>query len=120
VANTNGFANARQLNRHYQEHGIEFGAATVKEYEILADAFWANPKPVHVHQCVRGKGDTVRFDPTTETFSVLDTSFVVRTFFKPKPCSTIPEPARTVIRNSGRCHDETSNLQYFYQECKRW
>jgi len=33
------FVNSRQLNRHFAEHGAEFGAMTPQDYEQMAEIF---------------------------------------------------------------------------------
>ena len=119
MPNTSGFVNARQMNLHYLAHGADFGAANAIEYERMADAFWAVPKPAHVHECMRKSGDIVRYDPHTAAYSVVDAKGVIRTFFKPVPCVALPTGERTTARRSGRCHDHPNNLVYFQTECKR-
>jgi hypothetical protein len=113
VGNTCGFLNAKQLNRHYAEHGADFGAASPQEYGTLADAFLGGVKPAHVHECKRSAGDTVRFDPVTEAYGVLDSNGIIRTYFKPVPCSSVPAHQRRAIQQAGRCHGHPNNLLYF-------
>ena len=120
MGNTNGFASPKQLYRHYATHGAEVGAGSVQEYEQMADAFWISPKPWHVFECLRSEGDTVRFDPTTELYSVMDHAGVIRTFFRPLPCADAPVGLRVSLRQSGRCHEEANNMDYFKRECTRW
>jgi hypothetical protein len=36
------------------------------DYENMADTFLGGAKPPPVMECLRKKGDTVRFDPTTD------------------------------------------------------
>lgn len=90
------------------------------EYQTLADAFWSDPKPAHVHECRRRRGDIIRFDPTSQTFSAVDNKSVIRTFFKPIPCGSITIAQRAAMRNAGRCHDYADNLLYFQARCKQW
>lgn len=120
MPNTSGFLNARQLDLHYLAHGADFGAANGTEYEQMADGFWAVPRPAHMHECMRKSGDTVRFDPRTQAYSVVDSKGVIRTFFKPVPCLSLPAHERAAARLSGRCHGHANNLIYFERECKRW
>src|SRR5207249_1955029 len=120
VSNTHGFLNANQLNRHYAEHGTDFGASNALEYEMLADAFLGGVKPAHVHECERSRGDILRFDPLTNAYGVIDKTGVIRTYFKPLPCSSVPAAHRLAMRHSGRCHGYANNLLYFESECNRW
>src|SRR5208283_5038134 len=118
---TKGFLNPRQRSRHFNEHGADFGASDANEYEQFADRFLSGAAPVgSVQECTRRKGDKVRYDPTTQTYGVLDTSGVIRTFYKPVPCSSLPATVRAAVKQAGRCHPYPSNLVYFQVECKRW
>ena len=108
-----------QLVLHHGEHGADFDAATPADYQQLADEFWANPRPVHVFECARSKGDTLRFDTMTDAFSVLGSNMVIRTFYKPVPCSSLPASLAIPMRMSGDCHGESSNLAYFQRECRK-
>jgi pyocin large subunit-like protein len=109
-----------ELIQHFGEHGNEFGAATDTEYEALADAFWHDPKPAHVQECRRRRGDILRFDPITQTLSAVDNKSVIRTFFKPIPCVSVTVPQRAAMKAAGRCHDYTDNLLYFQARCRQW
>ena len=117
--NTRGFLNARQLNRHFARHGPQFGVATTIDYEEAADSFFG-PKAAHVLECTRGRGDTVRFDPLTDGYGVIDANGVIRTYFKPLPCNTVPLAQVVMVRAAGECHDESSNLNYFRVRCAKW
>jgi hypothetical protein len=74
------FSNARQLNRHFAEHGSEFGAATPQDYEQMADLFLKAPQSLSIRQCRRARGDLIRFDPVSGAYGVLDQNNNVRTF----------------------------------------
>ena len=117
VPNTNGFST---LAEHYADHGAEFGSITVADYSHLADELWVSPKPRHVEECRRRRGDTLRFDTLSESFGVVDKNNLIRTFFKPIPCHRVPLPRRNVMRQEGRCHGWADNLTYFREACKQW
>lgn len=116
---TKGFRNQGQLNRHYQEHGGDFGASNPTDYESMADAFLGGSKPSGTKECTRMGGDILRYDPLTEAFGILGADGVIRSFYKPVPCVTLPASVRYAVRMAGRCHGEASNLVYFQQECQR-
>ena len=118
--NTKGFLNARQLNLHHAEHGADFGAKSASEYERLADEFLGSAKHPDVHECTRSRGDMIRFNPKTDEYGVLDGNGIIRTYFKPVPCASLPPAQRTAMRQAGRCHSQTTNLVYFQEECKKW
>jgi len=118
---TKGFLNLRQLNRHFQEHGADFGASDASNYEAQADVFLGEPRTSGVHECTRKKGDIIRYDPRSHAYGVLDSSGVIRTYYKPVPCSSITNAAkRAALRTSGRCHGHANNFQYFQAECRKW
>lgn len=109
-----------ELAQHYAEHGNEFGANSGNEYEQFADTFWVEPKPTHVQECRRRFGDIIRFDPNDQTFSVVDSKGVIRTFFKPIPCVSIQAPLRAAEKKAGRCHSYADNVKYFQARCQQW
>jgi pyocin large subunit-like protein len=117
---TKGFVSSVQLGRHFAQHGAGFGAGNIAEYERLADTFLGDTKPPYVQECFRSRGDCVRFDPSTNEYGVVDSSGIIRTYFKPVPCSSLPASIRNAIRMAGRCHGQASNLLYFQSECARW
>jgi len=118
--NTKGFVNARQLNRHFSEHGADFGASNARDYKDLADQFLGSTLSAGVHECKRKRGDTMRYDPQTQEYGVLDRGGIIRTYYKPVPCVSLQDPVRTVMRQAGRCHGHANNFLYFQAECKKW
>jgi filamentous hemagglutinin len=117
---TNGFLNLRQLNRHFASHGAEIGASSAAEYQAWADVFLGGAKVQPIEECVRGKGDIVRFNPITDEYGVLDSGRTIRTYFKPIPCASLRGQIKIIMQQSGRCHGHPSNLLYFQSECKKW
>jgi hypothetical protein len=120
MPSTMGFINARQLRLHHAEHGVDFGAITADQYEGMADKFLGNPKPPHVYECTRSRGDVIRFDPHSQEYGVLDKNGIIRTYFKPIPCISLPVSERKQMKQTGRCHAHPTNLAYFHEECKKW
>jgi hypothetical protein len=117
---TKGFLNPRQMNRHYTNHGADFGAMSATEYEIFADMFLGGVKILPIQECIRAKGDIVRFNPATDEYGVVDGNGTIRTYFKPVPCSSLSRSVRITMRQAGRCHGHNSNLLYFQSECGKW
>ena len=74
-----------QENADYQfgKNGKDFGAATETDYVLKAHAFLASP-PAGVQRVERGNGDTLLYDPKTNTFAVATSAGVPRTMFKPR------------------------------------
>jgi pyocin large subunit-like protein len=117
---TKGFLNTRQLNRKFSKHGADFGASNAEEYERFADDFLGSSARSGVHECGRPQGDKVRYDPQTDAYGVLDAAGVIRTYYKPVPCSSILNPLiRAASQQAGMCHRHASNLLYFQWECRR-
>lgn len=117
---TKGFVNVKQLHRHFTEHGGDFGASNAKEYQDYADRFLGGPLTTDLHECTRRKGDKLRYNPKTQDYGVLDSRGMIRTCYRPVPCSTVPASVRAVMKLSGRCHKYANNFLYFQSECKRW
>src|ERR1035438_468161 len=107
---TKGFLNTRQRSRHFNEHGADFSASNAVEYEQFADTFLGGAALLgSVQECTRKKGDKVRYDPTTQAYGVIDGGGIIRTFYKPVPCSSVPAAVRAAIKQAGRCHPYPSN-----------
>src|SRR5712692_4554135 len=98
---TRGFLNRNQLKYPYQEHGMDFGAGSADDYERLADTFLGSGLAPNARECTRRQGDTVRFNPHTNEYGVLDSSGIIRTYFKPVPCISVPAQHRLAIARSG-------------------
>jgi pyocin large subunit-like protein len=116
---TNGFESVAQLNHHFQEHGSDFGASNASDYERMADGFLGGSKADAVHECIRSCGMKLRYDPADEAFGIIDRDDIIRTYFKPVPCSSLAGAARAAARQAGRCHSCANNLVYFKLECKK-
>jgi pyocin large subunit-like protein len=114
---TRGFVSVMQLQRHYQDHGADFGCADASEYERLADEFLSGPRQSHVHECTRSGGDLARFCTVTEAYGVVGSNGVIRTFYKPIPCISVPRATRAAMQSAGRCHDKATNFLYFKARC---
>jgi filamentous hemagglutinin len=107
------FANPIKRFEHFYDHGNEVGASDERSYEFMAERFLIDPRPVHVMECLRSGGDILRFNPATDEFGILAWDGSIRTYFKPVPCVNLP-PSLLGIK---RCHNLTSNLDYFKREC---
>jgi hypothetical protein len=117
---TKGFVNARQRNRKFSKHGAEFGASNAEDYERSADAFLGGVVPSGVHECARKEGDRVRYNPQNDAYGVIDAAGIIRTYYKPVPCSSIRDALlRASVRQAGMCHGHATNLLYFQSECRR-
>lgn len=112
-----GFGNLAKLHDHFQEHGTDFGSPDADHYEKAAVTFLTSPISGTVQECRRKGGDIVRFDPATDSFGVLGAGSVVRTFYKPIKCSSLPAPIRASARARGRCHGYANNLLYYRAAC---
>ena len=113
------FANVKLLERHFLEHGTDFGSGSPGEYEKAAILFLKSPRPSGVEECRRSGGNLVRFEGASNTFGVLGSTGVVKTFFKPIRCSDVPVHLRAMRKMSGRCHEKADNLTYFKETCAR-
>jgi hypothetical protein len=113
-----GFS-ASQLSRHFQAHGNDFDALSAHAYEAMAISFMNQLLSAQMRECCRGQGDRIRYDTDTQAFCVIDSAGIVRTYYKPVPCASLPVESRNALRLAGRCHSHASNQEYFEAECKR-
>ena len=68
---------------HWEKHGGEFGVLhSEQDYVSAANAFMHRPPPgtLTKHDA---RGDTLFYQPSTDTFAVMDSRGEPRTFFKP-------------------------------------
>ena len=74
---------ARNAQEHWEKHGREFPEFhNAAEYEAGALAFVTNPPPGTLVK-TDDRGDTLFYDPATNTFAVRETRGEPRTFFRP-------------------------------------
>lgn len=74
---------ARNAEEHWEKHGREFPEFhTAQEYEAAALAFVTKP-PSGTLTKTNDRGDTLYYDPATNTFAVKDGQGEPRTFFRP-------------------------------------
>jgi pyocin large subunit-like protein len=74
---------SQNAEAHWQKHGREFPEFhSAEDYERGALRFVTNPPPGTLKKS-RENGDTLYYDPATNTFAVKDRSGEPRTFFRP-------------------------------------
>lgn len=77
------WGNSDTLDRHFDDHGGDFGAANANEYADMAAQFLqdaiANGYPMKVD----AQGVIRAFDPATNTFGSYNPNGTSKTFFKP-------------------------------------
>jgi pyocin large subunit-like protein len=74
---------AQNAQEHWQKHGDEFPEfRSAREYEDGALRFVTNPPPGTLTKA-NDRGDTLYYDPATNTFAVKDRRGEPRTFFRP-------------------------------------
>ena len=76
------FKNEKELDKHFQTHGREFGNITKDQYIEKARAL-INSSSKDVLTKVRTNGDTLYYNKVTNEFAVLTKDGIIRTFFKP-------------------------------------
>ena len=111
-----GFATDIERQEHFYDHGSDFGAADVTEYERMAVSFLGPDRPMGVLQCSRRRGDVVRFDPTSNTLGVMALDGTIRTYFKPVRCIDLAAALAAIKR----CHDFATHMEYFRECCRLW
>ena len=106
--------NSGELAIHYAKHRADFSVTTDVEYELEAERFLLLPPHPDLLEFSRAHGDKVRYHKMTQEFAVLSSAGVIRTYFRPVPCSSLPP-----LQPKKNCHGMPDNLQYFTAECAR-
>ena len=91
------FSSEKELQRHFDDHGNDFGAKNPAEYRAQADKFLNTERSPGTLEKIRGNGDIVRFNPKTDEFGVSRPDGTIRTYYKPNP----------------QIHGKPTNLDYF-------
>jgi len=104
-----------ELADHFKKHRADFTVLTDRDYEAMADHFFASPPAPHVMECIRTRGDVIRYDTITTEYAVRSSAGIIRTYFKPVPCSSIQAGAPRVP-----CHNFVDNVAYFRYTCTSW
>lgn len=74
---------ARNAEEHWEKHGSDFPQyGSAEEYERGALDFVRHPPPGTLTKH-RGNGDTLFYDPGTNSFAVADENGIPRTYFRP-------------------------------------
>ncbi|WP_409019449.1 S-type pyocin family protein [Brevundimonas vesicularis] len=81
TANRRETADAK-IQRLYERNGAAFGAQSADDYLARVRAFTRQP-PGGTEIITRANGDTLFYQPATNTFAVVDRDGVPRTMFKP-------------------------------------
>lgn len=110
---TKGFADDIRRLTHYGDHAVDFGAATILEYEEMADTFLGGAAPAGAFECFRSQGDLVRYDPATNELGILSTTKVIHTYYKPRFCRN----ATPVQIARKKCHKQSTHLDYVKKLC---
>ncbi len=79
---TRGFVNDYELDIHFDQHGVEFGANTREEYLALADEFLGATPDDSIHDCIRrSDGARVRVSTKTEAIGILRRNGTIATYY---------------------------------------
>lgn len=75
------WGNPKTLQRHFKDHGADFGARTEDEYATMANDFFNNGKRYETK--IDDSGVIRIYDPKTNTFGSYNPDGTTRTFYKP-------------------------------------
>ena len=90
ISATVPFANAYQLQAHFDAHGREVGATSEQHYESMADAFMSQAPHSDLFDgvCIaprsNGFHDRIRLNGTTRWFGIAYSTLTVRTLHRKK------------------------------------
>jgi filamentous hemagglutinin len=114
IPRTGCFQNDWKRLAHHADHMADFGNCTCARYEQMADRFLGGSLQPGVLHCTRAScGDLIRYNPTTEEFGILRADGIIKTYFKPTPCWSLP----AVYASKPGCHGHIDNMTYFHVEC---
>ena len=110
-----GFSSDYLLQRHFHDHGEQFGATTKEEYLAMAKTFLEadladNPD---ILECIKKDGNIARFNPRTDEYAImtLDRRYI-KTYFKPIPRHLNP------LAPWWLTHRFPNNISYFTNDCR--
>jgi pyocin large subunit-like protein len=96
------FRSRRLLEKHFDDHGEEVGAASEEEYEAMAAAFMSSVRANPVLERIRAAdGARIRYNYVTQELGIVSADNYIQTYFKPDP----------------RFHGMSTNRAYFEWEC---
>ncbi len=75
------FRSEKQLDEHYNKHGVEMGFASAKDYESAASDVINNSEALHKTE--KEDGDDVYYLEETNEFVILSKDGFIRTYFYP-------------------------------------
>jgi pyocin large subunit-like protein len=104
------------LKSHWGDHWDDFAVANAVRYEHLADRFLSGPKVASYFECNRSRGDLVRYNPSTNELGVISKDGIIRTYFKPVRCASLP----AALSGIKKCHNAPTNMQYVESLCTQY
>jgi RHS repeat-associated protein len=82
--NTRSKSSVKNAYDHFKKHAAKVGAVNSVDYLNKARSFLRSP-PQGTLMRIRENGDVVRYHPESNTYGVMDSTGLPRTFFKPDP-----------------------------------
>jgi hypothetical protein len=92
-------SSVKNVYQHYSDHGKDFDAVNSTDYVRKAREFFNKP-PAGTLNINRSNGDKVLYNENTNTFGIINSYGVPKTFYKPDPA----------------IHGQPTNLDYFYAQ----
>jgi hypothetical protein len=77
------WGDAKTLERHFRDHGTDFGAKTAEEYAEGASRFFQRSQAESLPTKIDADGVIRVYDPASNTFGAYNPNGTTRTFFKP-------------------------------------
>jgi hypothetical protein len=115
---TLGFVDDKERSTHFGDHRWDFSASNKHEYEAEADKFLKGALSPDLFEHVRTiSRDRIRYNRVTEEFAVVRSDGYIKTYYKPRPCWTIPAPPPGTVKR--KCHHFYTNWDYVQDTCAR-
>lgn len=108
---TQGFLDWALFDEHYTTHVLtqrEFGPVEPLAYLLMADAFCGGLlDPLTTIECLRSRGDRLRYNRITLEYGVLSVTGCIRTYYRPGVGRPLPSRFK-------------DNEDYFQWNCGRY
>ncbi len=97
LSSTDTWGNGQTLEKHFLDHGSDFGATSAEDYAQQASEFLQRSQREGLPTKIGPDGTIRVYDPDTNTFGSYNPDGTTRTFYKPNPAT----------------HEQLTNLDYW-------
>lgn len=85
LSTSESWGNPGSLERHFADHGADFGASSADEYASQASRFLQRSQAEGLPTKIDPRGTIRTYDPSTNEFGAFNTNGTTKTYFAPNP-----------------------------------